>query len=122
MERDFTYIDDIVEGVVRLIDHLPKPNPDWNGDAPDPASSYCPWRVFNIGNNSKEKLMRYIEVLEDCLGKKAEKNFLPMQDGDVPATYADVSDLMREIDFKPGTTIEEGVKNFVGWYREYYKV
>jgi len=122
MERDFTYIDDIVEGVVRLIDHLPKANPDWSGDAPDPASSYCPWRVYNIGNNSKEKLMRYIEVLEDCLGKKAKKNFLPMQDGDVPATYADVSDLVREIDFKPATTIEEGVKNFVAWYRGYYKV
>jgi len=122
MERDFTYIDDIVEGVVRLIDTIPQANPDWSGDRPDPATSYCPWRVYNIGNNSKEKLMRYIEVLEDCLGRKAEKNFLPMQDGDVPATYADVDDLVREIDFKPETTIEEGVKNFVDWYREYYGV
>ncbi|MCF6187224.1 MAG: NAD-dependent epimerase [Desulfobulbaceae bacterium] len=122
MERDFTYIDDIVEGVVRLIDTIPQANPDWSGDQPDPATSYCPWRVYNIGNNSKEKLMRYIEVLEDCLGKKAEKNFLPMQDGDVPATYANVDDLVREIDFKPATTIEEGVKNFVDWYRGYYKV
>ena len=122
MERDFTYIDDIVEGVVRLVDHLPVPDPTWSGDHPDPATSYCPWRVYNIGNNNKEKLMRYIEVLEDCLGKKAKKNFLPMQDGDVPATYADVSDLVREIDFKPETTIEEGVRNFVDWYRSYYNV
>ena len=122
MERDFTYIDDIVEGVLRLIDHLPRSNPDWSGDNPDPASSYCPWRVYNIGNNSKEKLMRYIEVLEDCLGKKAKKNFLPMQNGDVPATYANVDALVREIDFKPQTTIEEGIKKFVDWYRDYYQV
>ena len=122
MERDFTYIDDIVEGVLRLLDHLPQSNPDWSGDTPDPASSYCPWRVYNIGNNAKEKLMRYIEVLEDCLGKKAKKNFLPMQNGDVPATYANVDALVREIDFKPQTTIEEGIQKFVDWYREYYKV
>ena len=122
MERDFTYIDDIVEGVFRLIGHVPQPNPDWSGAQPDPASSYCPWRVFNIGNNAKERLMRYIEVLEDCLGKKAKKNFLPMQDGDVPATYANVDDLVREIDFKPQTTIEDGIKNFVDWYRGYYRV
>lgn len=122
MERDFTYIDDIVEGVFRLLDHLPQSNPDWSGDNPDPASSYCPWRVYNIGNNAKEKLMRYIEVLEDCLGKKAKKNFLPMQNGDVPATYANVDALVREIDFKPQTTIEEGIKKFVDWYREYYEV
>jgi len=122
MERDFTYIDDIVEGVFRLIDHLPEANPAWDGDHPDPASSYCPWRVYNIGNNAKEKLMRYIEVLEDCLGKKAQKNFLPMQDGDVPATYANVDDLVREIDFKPQTSIEVGIRNFVDWYRRYYNV
>lgn len=122
MERDFTYIDDIVEGVFRLLGHLPEANADWSGEHPDPASSYCPWRVYNIGNNSKEKLMRYIEVLEDCLGKKAEKNYLPMQDGDVPATFANVDDLVREIDFKPETSIEEGVKNFVDWYRGYYNV
>ncbi|NOX80542.1 MAG: NAD-dependent epimerase [Deltaproteobacteria bacterium] len=122
MERDFTYIDDIIEGVFRLLDHLPRPNPEWSGDHPDPATSYCPWRLYNIGNNSKEKLTRYIEVLEECLGKKAEKNFLPMQAGDVAATYADVEDLVREINFKPNTSIEDGVRNFVAWYREYYGV
>ncbi|HFQ89225.1 MAG TPA: NAD-dependent epimerase [Desulfobulbus sp.] len=122
MERDFTYIDDIVEGVVRVIDHVAEPNPDWSGDDPDPATSYCPWRIYNIGNNAKEKLMRYVEVLEDCLGKKAKKNFLPMQAGDVPATYANVDDLVREIGFKPDTPIEVGIRNFVDWYREYYQV
>lgn len=122
MERDFTYIDDIVEGVVRVIDRTAEPNPEWRGDRPDPATSYCPWRVFNIGNNSKEKLMRYIEVLEDCLGRRAQKNFLPMQAGDVPATYADVQDLVRTVGFKPSTPIEVGVRNFVDWYRDYFKV
>ncbi|MFZ5797249.1 MAG: NAD-dependent epimerase [Desulfobulbaceae bacterium] len=122
MERDFTYIDDIVEGVIRVIDHLPQPDPGWSGDRPDPATSYCPWRVYNIGNNHKERLLRYIEVLEECLGRKAKKNFLPMQPGDVPATYADVTDLVREIGFKPATTIEDGVKRFVEWYRGYYRV
>ncbi|MDD3617877.1 MAG: NAD-dependent epimerase [Desulfobulbaceae bacterium] len=122
MERDFTYIGDIVEGVCRIIDRLPAPNPQWTGDDPDPATSYCPWRVYNIGNNRKEKLMRYIEVLEECLGKTAEKNFLPMQAGDVPATYADVGDLVRDTGFKPETSIEEGIRRFVEWYREYYGV
>ena len=122
MERDFTYIDDVVEGVYRIIDHLPGANPEWSGDAPDSATSYCPWRIFNIGNNRKEKLMRYIEVLEACLGQQAEKNFLPLQDGDVPVTFANVDDLVREIDFKPDTSIEEGIRRFVEWYREYYKV
>jgi len=120
MERDFTYIDDIVEGVFRIIDRTPAANTEWSGMNPDPATSYCRWRIYNIGNNRKEKLMRYIEVLEDCLGKKAEKNFLPMQDGDVPATYADVDDLVREINFKPATSIEDGIRKFVDWYREYY--
>ena len=122
MERDFTYIDDIVEGVVRVIDHVAAPNPAWSGDAPDAATSYCPWRVYNIGNNNKEKLMRYIEVLEDCLGKKAQKNFLPMQPGDVPATYADVTDLVETVGFQPATSIESGVCRFVEWYRQYYKI
>jgi UDP-glucuronate 4-epimerase len=122
MERDFTYIDDIVEGVIRVIDHIATPNPDWTGDDPDSATSYCPWRVYNIGNNNKEKLMRYIEVLEKCLGKTAQKNFLPMQQGDVPATYADVSDLVAAVGFQPSTSIETGVRRFVEWYRGYYGV
>ncbi len=122
MERDFTYIDDIVEGVCRVIERIPTPNPDWNGDDPDPATSYCPFRVYNIGNNRKEKLMRYIEVLEACLGKRAKKNLLPMQPGDVPATYADVRDLVRDIGFQPSTSIEEGIQRFVAWYREYYRI
>ena len=122
MERDFTYIDDIVEGVVRVIDHVATPNSAWSGDNPDSATSYCPWRVYNIGNNNKEKLMRYIEVLEECLGKKAQKNFLPMQPGDVPATYADVTDLVETVGFQPATSIESGVCRFVEWYRQYYKI
>ncbi len=122
MERDFTYIDDIVEGVFRVIHKVPEGNPDWRGDAPDPASSYCPYRVYNIGNNNKEQLLRYIEVLEDCLGQKAEKNFLPMQSGDVPATYADVDDLVRDFAYKPGTTLEYGIGRFVDWYRGYFGV
>jgi len=119
--RDFTYIDDIVEGVIRTLDKLPAPNPDWNGDAPDSASSYAPYRIYNIGNNQPVELMRYIEVLEQCLGKQAEKNMLPLQQGDVPATYADIDDLMRDVGFKPNTPIEKGIDNFVRWYREYYK-
>ena len=122
MERDFTYIDDIVEGVFRIIDRVPQPDENWSGDAPDPATSYCPWRIYNIGNNNKEKLMRYIEVLEQCLGKTAEKNFLPLQAGDVPATYANVDDLVRDVDVKPSTSIEEGIQRFVDWYRDYYRV
>lgn len=120
MERDFTYIDDIVEGVFRLIDHLPVPNPAWSGERPDSATSYCPWRLYNIGNNDKQKLLHYIDVLEDCLGKKAIRNYMPMQAGDVRATYANVDDLVREIGFKPQTTIEEGISKFVAWYRGYY--
>lgn len=122
MVRDFTYIDDIVEGVYRVIFHMPEPNSDWNGDAPDPATSRGPYRIYNIGNNQKVDLMRYIEVLEECLGKKAEKNMLPMQPGDVPATYANVDDLARDVGFKPDTPIEEGIKRFVEWYREFYGI
>ena len=122
MERDFTYIDDIVEGVHRVIFKAAEPNLEWSGDNPDSGTSYCPWRVYNIGNNSKERLLRYIEVLEECLGKKADKNFLPLQPGDVPATYADVDDLVRDFDYKPGTTLEYGIGKFVEWYKEYYTV
>lgn len=121
MRRDFTYIDDIVEGVVRVIDRVAEPNPRWSGDAPDPATSYAPYRLYNIGNNNPVELMRYIEVLEDCLGRKAEKNLLPMQPGDVPATYADVDDLIQDVGFKPDTPIAEGIRKFVEWYREYYR-
>lgn len=122
MERDFTYIDDIVEGVFRVIYKVAEPNTEWSGDNPDSGSSYCPWKVYNIGNNNKEKLLRYIEVLEDCLGKKAEKNFMPMQPGDVPATYANVDDLVRDMNYKPATTLEYGIGKFVEWYKEYYEV
>jgi UDP-glucuronate 4-epimerase len=120
MKRDFTYIDDIVEGMVRLIDKVPEPNPDWSGDDPDTATSYAPYRIYNIGNNNPIELMKFIGVLEDCLGKKAKKNLLPMQPGDVPETYADVDDLAKVVGFKPSTPIEEGIKKFVEWYREYY--
>ncbi|MCB2217271.1 NAD-dependent epimerase [Desulfofustis glycolicus] len=122
MERDFTYVDDIVEGVVRVIASVPSADPEWSGDSPDPATSYCPYRVYNIGNNNKEKLLRYIEVLEDCLGRKAEKNLLPMQPGDVPATFADVDDLVRDFDYRPATSLEYGIEKFVQWYREYFRV
>ena len=121
MVRDFTYIDDIVEGVVRVVDRPAAPDPAWNGAAPDPATSYAPWRLYNIGNNQPVKLMRYIEVLEQCLGRKAKLDLLPMQAGDVPATMADVSDLAAAVGFRPTTSVEEGVARFVEWYRDYYK-
>jgi UDP-glucuronate 4-epimerase len=120
--RDFTYIDDIVEGVVRVIDNVAAPNPDWSGDTPDSASSKGPYRLYNIGNNQPVELMHYIEVLEDCLGKKAEKNMLPLQPGDVPATYADVSDLVNDVGYKPDMSVEQGVANFVEWYRDFYRI
>ena len=120
-QRDFTYIDDIVEGVVRILDKLPEPNPEWSGDAPDSATSTAPYRLYNIGNNNPVELMHYIEVLEDCLGKKAVKNMLPMQPGDVQATYADVSELVKAIDYKPALSVEEGMSRFVDWYMDYYK-
>ena len=120
MKRDFTYIDDIVEGVVRVTMHTAEPNPDWSGAKPDPATSTGPFRIYNIGNNSVVELSRYIEVLEDCLGKKAIKEYLPMQMGDVPATIANVDDLVRDVGFKPGTRIEDGIARFVEWYRSYF--
>jgi len=119
--RDFTYIDDIVEGVIRVLDRVPESNPEWSGDKPDSATSNAPYRLYNIGNNQPVELMRYIEVLENCLGRKAEKNLLPLQPGDVPDTYADVADLVRDVDYMPATSIEEGIANFVDWYREYYQ-
>jgi len=118
MRRDFTYIDDIVEGVVRVADRVAQPNPDWDGSRPDPGSSRAPHRLYNIGNNNPVELLHLIEVLEAALGRKAQKRLLPIQPGDVPATYADVDDLMRNVEFRPATTIEEGVKRFVEWYRE----
>ncbi len=122
MKRDFTYIDDIVEGVYRIISKIPEPNPHWNGETPDSATSNCPYRLYNIGNNQPVDLMRYIETLEQYIGKEAQKNFLPMQKGDVPATCADVDDLTREVGFKPDTPIEIGIRHFVDWYREFYEV
>ncbi len=120
--RDFTYIDDIVEGVIRTLDRIPQPNPAWDGDAPDTATSKGPFRVYNIGNNEPVELMHYIEVLEDCLGKKAEKNMLPLQPGDVPDTYADVQDLIEDTGYKPDTSVETGIANFVAWYKDYFNV
>ncbi|MBX2899708.1 MAG: NAD-dependent epimerase [Cyclobacteriaceae bacterium] len=122
MLRDFTYVDDIVEGIVRLVPHIPKGNPAWSGEAPDPATSFAPYKIFNIGNNQPVELLHFIEVLEKKLGKKAVKNFLPLQDGDVPATFANVDDLVNAVGFKPGTPIETGIGNFVTWYRSYYKI
>ena len=120
--RDFTYIDDIVEGVIRTLDRVAQPNSDWSGDKPDSATSLAPYRLYNIGNNNPVELKHYIAVLEDCLGKKAEQNLLPLQPGDVPDTYANVEALVEDTGYKPETTVEEGIANFVKWYREYYQV
>jgi UDP-glucuronate 4-epimerase len=119
--RDFTYVADIVAGVVRACDRVATANAEWNSDAPDPATSRAPYRLYNIGNNQPVELARYIEVLEQCLGKKAEKNLLPLQAGDVPDTYADVEDLVRDVGYKPATPVEVGIEKFVSWYRSYYK-
>jgi UDP-glucuronate 4-epimerase len=122
MQRDFTYVDDIVEGVFRVIFNVAQPNPLWSGLNPDPGTSFAPYRIYNIGNNSPVELLHFIEVLEKCLCKKAEKNFMPIQPGDVPATYADVDDLARDVGFRPATSIEDGISRFVDWYRGYYKL
>ena len=119
--RDFTYVDDIVEGVIRVLDRPAPANPDWSGAQPDPGSSMAPWRVYNIGNNSPVELMGYISAIEKALGKKAEMDMLPLQLGDVPDTYADVIDLIEQFDYKPATPVEQGVANFVAWYRDYFK-
>ncbi len=121
-KRDFTYIDDIVEGVVRTLDHVATPDQNWSGDHPDAATSKAPYRLYNIGNHQPVELMRFIEVLEECLGRTAEKNFLPMQQGDVPATYADVKALMDDVGYAPKTPIEVGIARFVEWYKSYYSI
>jgi UDP-glucuronate 4-epimerase len=121
-KRDFTYVDDIVEGVIRTLDHPPAPRPDWNSDEPDPATSSAPYAIYNIGNQRSVDLLRYIEVLEEKLGRKARLEMLPLQPGDVPNTEADVSDLVRDVSYRPSTTVEEGIGRFVDWYREYYAV
>ena len=120
--RDFTYIDDIVEGVIRTLDQVVVGNPNWSGLNPDPASSQSPYRIYNIGSNNPVELLHFIEVLENCLGKKAVKNLLPMQQGDVPDTYADVDALIKDVNYKPDTSVEAGVERFARWYRDYYKV
>jgi UDP-glucuronate 4-epimerase len=122
MRRDFTYIDDIIEGVVRVTDRIPAPNPDWNAASPDPSSSVAPYKLYNIGNNNTVELSRFIEVIEENLGKTAKKEYLPLQPGDVPMTHADVDDLIRDVGFKPATSIEKGIAAFLDWYREYFKV
>src|SRR6056297_2272303 len=120
MQRDFTYIDDIIEGVHRVMKKLPAPDPQWSGNAPDPGTSYAPYRIYNIGNNQPVELKRFIEVLEDQLGMRAEKDLQEMQPGDVPATYANIDDLYEAVGFKPMTPIEEGIRRFVEWYKSYY--
>jgi UDP-glucuronate 4-epimerase len=121
MQRDFTYIDDIVEGVVRVMGRLPQPDPAWSGDEPDPGISCAPYRLYNIGNNNPVQLMTFIETIEKALGKKADKQMREMQPGDVPATYADIDDLTADVGFKPSTPLAVGVREFVRWYREYYR-
>ena len=118
--RDFTYVDDIVEGIVRVMQSVPAGDPAWRGESPDPATSAAPWRVYNIGNNEPVELLRYIEMLEQCLGRTAEKNLLPLQPGDVEATYADVQALADDVGYRPSTPVGEGIRRFVDWYREYY--
>lgn len=120
MQRDFTYIDDIVEGVIRIMGQTPDPDPAWSGMAPDPGTSYAPFKIYNIGNNNPVELIDFIKVIEKALGKNAEKEFLDMQPGDVPATYADIDDLMQAVGFQPATSIEEGIARFIEWYRSYY--
>ncbi len=122
MQRDFTFIDDIVEGVRRVLERVPAGEPSWSGAQPDPGTSYAPYKIYNIGNNNPVELIDFIGAIEKGLGREAAKNFLPIQPGDVPATFADVDDLMRDVGFKPATTIEQGIERFLAWYREYYRV
>jgi UDP-glucuronate 4-epimerase len=120
--RDFTYIDDIVEGVIRTLDHTAEPDMQWDSNSPDPATSKAPYRLYNIGSNNPIELLRYIEIIEDCLGLKAQLNLLPMQPGDVPDTYADVSALETDVGYKPTTPVEQGVRQFIEWYKDFYKI
>ncbi len=120
--RDFTYVDDIVEGVIRCIDQVAEPSPQWSGDAPDPGTSNAPYRVYNIGNNAPVELMDFIGAIEKALGMTAEKNLLPLQLGDVPDTYADVQALVDDLGYKPATSIEDGIANFIAWYKDYYNI
>ena len=122
MRGDFTYVDDIVEGVIRFTDKIPVRNDNWSGHAPDPATSKAPYRIYNIGNHEPVELLHFIEVLEEALGQEAQKDFLSIQPGDVPATYADVKALEKDLDFRPNTPIEDGIQRFVAWYRGYYKI
>ena len=120
-KRDFTYIDDIVEGVIRVLDKPAEPNKEWSSENPDPGSSFAPWRVYNIGNNNPVELNDYINAIEKATGIEAKKELLPLQPGDVPDTFADVSDLEKFFDYKPSTEIEDGIRNFVDWYKGYYQ-
>ncbi|MBT5221113.1 MAG: NAD-dependent epimerase [Woeseia sp.] len=120
--RDFTYVADIVEGVIRTMDHTAEPNPEWDAANPDPGTSFAPYRIYNIGNQQPVELMRYIEIIEECVGRKAEKNLLPLQAGDVPDTYANTEDLVNDVGYQPNTPIEVGVKNFVDWYVDYHNI
>ena len=122
MLRDFTYVDDIVEGVTRIIDNPAQTNSEWSGKQPDPSTSSSPHKIYNIGNNDPVKLMDFIEAIENALGKEIQKNMMPLQAGDVPATYANVDDLVRDLDYKPSTSVQKGIDNFVTWYREFFKV
>ncbi|MCK8600600.1 NAD-dependent epimerase [Desulfoferrobacter suflitae] len=122
MRRDFTYIDDIIGGVLRVMENPPRPNPGWNSETPDPGTSYAPYRIYNIGNNQPVELMEFVEAIEEALGIGAKKEYLPMQPGDVPATYADIDDLTRDLGFRPQTDIRQGVRRFIAWYKEYYRV
>lgn len=122
MQRDFTYIDDIVEGITRVNDNPPKENPEWNPNSDDASTSSAPYKIYNIGNNNPVKLMDFIAALENKIGKTAEKNMLPIQAGDVPSTYADVADLIRDLDYKPETSVQEGIDQFVDWYKDFFKV
>jgi UDP-glucuronate 4-epimerase len=120
MQRDFTYISDIIEGIIRVIYKLPERNPDWSSDSPDPATSYCRYKIYNIGNSNPVKLSKFIEHIEKALGIAAKKEYLDIQPGDVPATYADVDDLINDVGFKPSTPLAEGVGKFIEWYKKYY--